>query len=39
MVKAGAVEINGVPWKELVHPDEPTLTVRAGKKWMRFTAT
>ena len=38
MVKAGAVEINGVPWKELIHPDEPTLTVRAGKKWMRFTA-
>ncbi len=38
MVKAGAVEINGVPWRELIHPDESTLTVRAGKKWMRFTA-
>jgi tyrosyl-tRNA synthetase len=38
MVKAGAVEINGVPWRELIHPDEPSLTVRAGKKWMRFTA-
>jgi tyrosyl-tRNA synthetase len=38
MVKAGAVEIDGVRWTSMVFYAEPgTHTVRVGKKWKRIT--
>jgi tyrosyl-tRNA synthetase len=36
-LKAGAVEINGARWTDLVHPGTGTLTLRVGKKWKKVT--
>ena len=37
LLKAGAVEINGVRQKDMVFPAKPgTYTLRVGKKWLRF---
>jgi tyrosyl-tRNA synthetase len=37
LLKAGAVEIDGVRQKDMVFPAKPgTYTLRVGKKWLRF---
>jgi tyrosyl-tRNA synthetase len=37
LLKAGAVEIDGNRWSEMVFPAKPgTYTIRAGKKWKRI---
>jgi tyrosyl-tRNA synthetase len=37
-IKAGAVEINGRKWTELVLPDTPgELVIQVGKQWVRVT--
>jgi tyrosyl-tRNA synthetase len=37
LLKAGAIEIDGQRWSELVHPGQE-FTVRAGKKWKKIIA-
>ncbi len=37
-IKSGAVEIDGEKWQQMVHPGGKTLTIRAGKKWLRVEA-
>jgi tyrosyl-tRNA synthetase len=39
LLKAGAVEIDGQRWTDLLHPLNGTLTIRAGKKWKRVIVT
>jgi hypothetical protein len=38
-LKSGAVEIDGARWSELIHPMQPTLTLRVGKKWKRVSVS
>jgi tyrosyl-tRNA synthetase len=37
LLKAGAIEIDGQRWSELIHPGQ-AFVVRAGKKWKKITA-
>jgi tyrosyl-tRNA synthetase len=38
LIKAGAVEIDGVRQKGMIFPAKPgTYTLRVGRKWLRFT--